>query len=196
LHKKRHLRVAFFIGRCVRYAGFMLNGLNKNIFLIGPMGSGKSAVGRQLARELGLSFHDSDDEIEARTGVDIPFIFEKEGEAGFRRREADVIAEFAAMNSIVLATGGGTVQNSANRQQLAEHGTVVYLYTSVPEQVRRTRKSRNRPLLNNADPDVVLDELMTLRDPQYREIADLVIETDGRQVSTVTREILKALQDD
>jgi shikimate kinase len=188
--------VAFFIGRCLRYAGFMLSGLNKNIFLIGPMGSGKSAVGRQLARELGLSFHDSDDEIEVRTGVDIPFIFEKEGEAGFRRREAAVIEEFVAMNSIVLATGGGTVQNSANRQHLAEHGTVVYLYTSVPEQVRRTRKSRNRPLLNNGDPDVVLDELMTLRDPQYREIADLVIETDGRQVSTVTREILKALQDD
>ena len=169
---------------------------HKNIFLIGPMGSGKSAVGRQLAKSLGLEFHDSDEEIEARTGVDIPYIFEKEGEEGFRRREAAVIAELTAMQGVVIATGGGAAQDPASRQLLAEHGTVVYLYTSVPEQIRRTSKSRNRPLLNNGEPGEVLESLMTVRDPQYREIAELVVETDGRQVAAVTREILKALNKD
>jgi shikimate kinase len=203
LNKKRHLRVAFFIGRGLRYAGHhihysidqMFHTTHNNIFLIGPMGSGKSAVGRQLARTLDLNFHDSDEEIEQRTGVDIPFIFEKEGEAGFRSRETSVIADLTGLQGIVLATGGGAAQDPANRQLLAEHGTVVYLYTSVPEQIRRTHKSRNRPLLNNGEPGVVLDELMTLRDPQYREIADLVVETDGRQVTAVTREILKVIKE-
>lgn len=174
----------------------MLPAPQRNIFLIGPMGSGKSAVGRQLARALELAFHDSDDEIEARTGVDIPFIFEKEGEEGFRRREAMVIAELTALEGVVLATGGGAAEDPANRRLLAEHGTVVYLYTSVPEQIRRTSKSRNRPLLNSGDPAKVLEELTTIRDPQYREIADLVVETDGRQVAVVTREILKQLNKD
>ena len=168
---------------------------HNNIFLIGPMGSGKSAVGRRLAHELDLSFHDSDEEIEARTGVDIPYIFEKEGEEGFRKREAAAIAELVARKGVVLATGGGAVLDPANRQLLASHGTVVYLYTSVPEQVRRTHKSRNRPLLNDGDPGEVLEQLMAVRDPQYREIADLVIDTDGRQVAAVTREIAKALKD-
>jgi shikimate kinase len=173
----------------------MFNAPQDNIFLIGPMGSGKSAVGRQLARALDLSFHDSDEEIELRTGVDIPFIFEKEGEAGFRRRETSVIAELTELQGIVLATGGGAAQDPVSRQLLAEHGTVVYLYTSVPEQIRRTRKSRDRPLLNNGEPGVVLEQLMILRDPQYREIADLVVETDGRQVTAVTREILKVIKE-
>jgi shikimate kinase len=164
-----------------------------NIFLIGPMGSGKSAVGRQLARELGLGFHDSDDVIEARTGVDIPFIFEKEGEAGFREREAAIISELVEMPDMVLATGGGAVQDPESRRLLQAHGTVVYLYTSVPEQLRRTRKSRNRPLLNAGDPGEVLERLMATRDPQYREIADITIETDGRQVAAVMRELKKAL---
>ena len=125
--------------------------------------------------------------------MDIPFIFEKEGEAGFRKREAAVIEELTRAKNTVLATGGGAAQDPLNRQRLAEHGLVVYLYTSVPEQIRRTRKSRNRPLLNNGDPKAVLEELMVLRDPQYREIADLVVETDGRQVVAVTNEILRSL---
>ena len=152
---------------------------HSNIFLIGPMGSGKSAVGRRLARDLGMSFHDSDDEIEARTGVDIAYIFEKEGEAGFRKREVAVIADLTALNGIVLATGGGAAQDPENRKRLAAHGTVVYLYTSVAEQQRRTHKSRDRPLLNEGDPGEVLERLMQLRDPQYREIADLTVDTDG-----------------
>lgn len=166
---------------------------SQNIFLIGPMGSGKSAVGRQVARELGMGFHDSDEVIETRTGVDILFIFEKEGEQGFRQREAAVISELVEMPGMVLATGGGAVQDPESRRLLQAHGTVVYLYTSVPEQLRRTRKSRKRPLLNDGDPGVILEQLMVTRDPQYREIADITIETDGRQVAAVTRELKKAL---
>lgn len=157
------------------------------------MGSGKSAVGRRLARELKLSFVDSDDEIETRTGVDIPYIFDKEGEAGFRQRERDVIADLVTREGLVLATGGGVPQAEENRRLLGRHGTVVYLYTSVPEQLRRTAKSKNRPLLNQDDPEVVLTELLERRDPLYREIADIVIETDGRQVPAVTRELMKLL---
>lgn len=164
-----------------------------NIFLIGPMGSGKSAVGRRLAKDLGLEFHDSDDEIKTRTGVDIPFIFEKEGEEGFRKRESVVIEELTALNGIVLATGGGAAQDSANRALLAARGTVVYLYTSVAEQVRRTRKSRDRPLLYEGEPVEVLEQLMQVRDPQYREIADITMDTDGRQVHSVARELKKHL---
>ena len=165
-----------------------------NIFLIGPMGSGKSAVGRRLARELRMSFYDSDEEIESRTGVDIPFIFDKEGEEGFRKREAAIIEELTSLDEIILATGGGAAQNPDSRHQLAAHGTVVYLYTSVAEQILRTRKSRDRPLLNQGSPEVVLEQLMHVRDPQYREIADVVIETDGRQVTEVTKELRAYLE--
>ena len=168
---------------------------NSNIFLVGPMGSGKSAVGKRLAKELELEFHDSDEAIEARTGVDIPYIFEKEGEAGFRRREAAIIAELSAMQGIVLATGGGAAEDSASRRLLGERGTVVYLHTSVKQQAERTRRSRNRPLLNDADPVAVLERLMNHRDPQYREIADMVVETDGRKVLAVTREIMSRLDE-
>jgi shikimate kinase len=166
---------------------------SRNIFLIGPMGSGKSAVGRRLAREFNLSFCDSDEEIEARTGVDISYIFEKEGEAGFRRREATVIAALMAGENMLLATGGGAAEDPENRRLLSLHGTVVYLYTSVAEQMRRTRKARNRPLLNVEDPRQVLEDLMQQRDPHYRELADIVIETDGRQVAAVTRELKRLL---
>lgn len=165
----------------------------RNIFLIGPMGAGKSAVGRQLARMLHLDFVDSDDEIESRTGVDIPFIFEKEGEAGFRRREARVIDELSQLEGIVLATGGGAVIDADSRSRLGARGFVVYLSTSVEQQLRRTSRGRERPLLENADPAAVLDRLMTERDPLYREIADLVVNTDGRRVQTVAREIHDAL---
>lgn len=168
-------------------------GTHSNIFLIGPMGSGKSAVGRRLAKDLGLEFRDSDEEIKARTGVDIPFIFEKEGEEGFRKREAAVIEELTGLSGVVLATGGGAAQDPANRTALASRGTVVYLYTTVPEQVRRTRKSRDRPLLNEGEPADVLEKLMQVRDPQYREIADITVDTDGRQVHSVARELKKLL---
>lgn len=162
----------------------------KNIFLIGPMGAGKSAVGRYLARTLHLSFVDSDDEIESRTGVDIPFIFEKEGEAGFRKREAVVIDDLSKMDGVVLATGGGAVVDADSRSRLGGRGFVVYLYTTVDQQVLRTQKGRERPLLEKTDPRVTLQELLDSRDPMYREIADIVVETDGRKVKSVADEIV------
>jgi shikimate kinase len=165
-----------------------------NIFLVGPMGAGKSAVGRQLARGLHLHFVDSDDEIEARTGVDIAFIFEKEGEAGFRKREVAVVDEISARQGIVLATGGGAILDPGSRNRLAARGFVVYLFTTVEQQVQRTGRGRHRPLLANGDRRRVLEELMAVRDPLYREIADLVVTTDGRKVAQVVREISEALQ--
>jgi shikimate kinase len=164
-----------------------------NVFLIGPMGAGKSAVGRQLAKMLHLDFVDSDEEIEARTGVDIAFIFEKEGEEGFRRREAKVIDELSQMQGIVLATGGGAVTDPDSRSRLGARGYVVYLRTSVEQQLERTNRGRERPLLENRDRSEVLQQLMAERDPLYREIADLVVDTDGRRVRTVAREIHEAL---
>ena len=155
------------------------------------MGAGKSAVGRHLARTLHLSFVDSDDEIEARTGVDIPFIFEKEGEEGFRKREAVVIDDLSKMEGIVLATGGGAIGNPESRSRLGGRGFVVYLFTSVDQQVLRTRKGRERPLLENDDPGATLQALLDERDPLYREIADVVIETDGRKVNSVANEIVE-----
>ncbi|MGB5629369.1 MAG: shikimate kinase AroK [Woeseiaceae bacterium] len=163
----------------------------KNIFLVGPMGAGKSAVGRQLARTLHLTFVDSDDEIESRTGVDIPFIFEKEGEEGFRKREAAAIDDLTRMDGVVLATGGGAVLSADNRSNLGGRGLVVYLYTSVDQQVTRTEKGRERPLLENGDPREILEDLLQQRDPLYREIADLVVETDGRRVHAVASQIIE-----
>jgi shikimate kinase len=162
----------------------------KNLFLIGPMGSGKSAVGRQLARLLHLTFVDSDDEIETRTGVDIPFIFEKEGEDGFRAREVKVINDLSNMDAVVLATGGGAIIDDDSRSRLGARGFVVYLYTTVDQQLLRTQKGRDRPLLENGDRKETLQKLMGERDPLYREIADLVVETDGRKVKAVANEIL------
>ncbi len=157
------------------------------------MGAGKSAVGRQLARMLHMDFIDSDDEIETRTGVDIPFIFEKEGEEGFRKREAKVINDLSKQEGIVLATGGGAVVDPQNRNHLGARGFVVYLYTTVEQQLERTRRGRSRPLLENGDPRQTLEDLMAARDPMYREIADLVVETDGRKVKAVANEILDRL---
>ena len=167
--------------------------LPQNLFLVGPMGAGKSAVGRQLARMLHMKFVDSDDEIEARTGVDIPFIFEKEGEAGFRKREAAVIADLSSREGIVLATGGGAVVDPENRNHLGARGFVVYLHTTVSQQLSRTRRGRERPLLESGDREEILASLMELRDPMYREIADMVVETDGRKVRAVAEEILERL---
>ncbi len=157
------------------------------------MGAGKSAVGRQLARLLHLDFVDSDEEVERRTGVDIPFIFEKEGETGFRKRESQAIDELSKRDGIVLATGGGAVVDPQNRNHLGARGFVVYLHTSVDQQLSRTRKGRERPLLANDDPRSVLESLMAERDPLYREIADLTVETDGRKVNAVANEILDKL---
>ena len=163
----------------------------QNMFLIGPMGAGKSAVGRQLARMLHLDFVDSDEEIEKRTGVDISFIFEKEGEAGFRKREVKAIDELSNLEGVVLATGGGAVIDAQSRNRLGARGFVVYLHTSVEQQLARTRRSRERPLLEDgADRRAVLEALMAEREPLYREIADLVVGTDGRKVRAVANEIL------
>ena len=165
----------------------------QNVFLVGPMGAGKSAVGRQLARLLHMNFMDSDDEIETRTGVDIPFIFEKEGEEGFRKRESRVIDDLSKKEGIVLATGGGAVVDPQNRSWLGARGFVVYLYTTVDQQLSRTQRGRSRPLLENGDPRQILEDLMSARDPMYREIADLTVETDGRKVKAVANEILDRL---
>jgi shikimate kinase len=165
---------------------------SQNIFLIGPMGSGKTAVGRQLSRLLRLPFVDSDHEIEQRTGADIPLIFEREGEAGFRRREAAMIAELSARQGIVLATGGGAVLDPATRRLLAERGWVVYLETSVAQQAERAGRTRHRPLLEGADPRRRLEELMQIRDPLYREIADFTAATTRKRVGQVAERIVEA----
>jgi shikimate kinase len=164
-----------------------------SLFLVGPMGAGKSTIGRQLARQLGLEFHDSDHEIEGRTGVDIPLIFEIEGETGFRKREKAVIDELTRLPGIVLATGGGAILDPDNRKHLSGRGRVIYLHTSVNQQLKRTARDRNRPLLQTENPRDRLNELMQVREPLYREIADLVINTDGKHVRNVVREILQLL---
>lgn len=161
-----------------------------NIFLIGPMGAGKTTVGKRLAETRGMEFVDSDLEIEARTGVDISYIFEKEGEVGFRRRERSVIAEVTSRQNIVLATGGGAVIEADNRQVLSARGFVVYLHASVEQQLARTARTDNRPLLQAAgDRREVLERLFAFRDPLYREIADLILQTDGRNARILARDI-------
>ena len=161
----------------------------KNIFLIGPMGSGKTAVGRHLARLYRYSFIDSDADIEAKTGVDIAFVFEKEGEAGFRVRERESIDRLTRQSSIVLATGGGAVIDPDNRRVLAARGVVVYLRTSIEQQLERTRHARHRPLLNGTDPEEKLRELMLHRAALYAEIAHVTVSTDARRVQLVAEEI-------
>lgn len=161
----------------------------RNIYLVGPMGSGKTAVGRRLANLLGMPFHDSDAEIEKRTGVDIRYIFEKEGEARFRQRERDVLADLAKLENVVVATGGGAVLDPVNRQRLSGTGTVVYLRASVEAQLARTQPTRNRPLLLNDDPRAVLEHLMSVRQPLYEEIANYTVDTSGKQVRAVAAEV-------
>lgn len=151
-----------------------------NLFLVGLMGAGKTTVGRLLARHYGFAFHDSDHEIEARTGVRIPVIFEIEGESGFRRREEAVIADLTALTGIVLATGGGAVLSAANRARLRSNGTVIYLRSTPERLFERTRHDRNRPLLQTEDPLGKLRDLYQQRDPLYREVADVIVDT-GRQ---------------
>lgn len=166
-----------------------------NIFLIGPMGAGKTTIGRQLSELLRLEFVDSDHEIEARTGANIPWIFDVEGEEGFRTREEAVVDELTRRRGIVLATGGGVVMREANRRHLRERGTVVYLLTPVSVQLERTARDRNRPLLRTADPRQRLTELMALRDPLYRETAHVVVPTSGGSAREVALKIIHALPD-
>lgn len=165
-----------------------------NIFLIGPMGAGKTTIGRQLSELLRLEFVDSDHEIEARTGANIPWIFDVEGEEGFRLREESVIDLITQRQQIVLATGGGAVMRAANRQHLHERGTVVYLYTPVATQLERTARDRNRPLLQTPDPRQRLTELMTVRDPLYRETAHIIMPTEGGSARDVAMRIIHALE--
>ncbi|MBK1700040.1 shikimate kinase AroK [Thiococcus pfennigii] len=166
----------------------------QNIFLVGPMGAGKSTIGRQLAETLSYAFKDSDQEIQRRTGVDIPTIFEFEGENGFRERERQVIEELIQGERIVLATGGGAVLRPENRQDLAARGVVVYLHCSPEQQYARTARDRSRPLLDTADPLQRLRELMAEREPLYRQVADLVVSTEKRGTASVVKEIRRRIE--
>ena len=156
------------------------------------MGAGKTAIGKELARLLKLDFLDADQELERRTGADIPLIFEKEGEAGFRRREREVIAELTQMDALVLATGGGAVLDPANREALSR-GFVIYLKATVEAQAARTGKNRNRPLLQSADPKARLTELYAVRAPLYEGLARLTVDTDSGQVKKIAERIVEAL---
>lgn len=167
---------------------------NQSIFLVGPMGAGKSTVGRFLAERLGYEFIDSDHEIEERTGVTIPMIFDIEGEAGFRQREIAVIDELTQRPNIVLATGGGVVLAEDNRRALRSRGFVIYLRSSVESLVQRTKNDRNRPLLQTGDPETVIRQILEARDPLYVEIADLVIETQQVSVFRVVKHIHETLE--
>lgn len=166
------------------------------VFLVGPMGAGKTTVGRRLAQALRRDFIDSDQEIEQRAGASIPLIFEVEGEARFRAREKAIIAELTQRPAIVLATGGGAILEPENRRCLVGRGFVVYLHTSVNEQLCRTRYDNNRPLLQTADPRARLEALFAVRDPLYRDIADLTITSDGQAPRAIVQKILNHIQED
>ena len=157
------------------------------------MGAGKTTVGRALARETGKTFYDSDHEVEARTGVRIATIFEIEGEARFRAREHETIADLVRLNNVILATGGGVVLNPDNRRLLAENGTVVYLRAAIDDLLARTQNDKSRPLLQTANPRAKLAELFEARDPLYREIADVVIDTSRQNVHTLVMRLLQRL---
>ena len=165
----------------------------RNIFLVGPMGAGKSTIGRHLADELHLEFFDSDQDIERRTGADISWIFDLEGEDGFRKREEDMINELTDKQGIVLATGGGSVVNKAVRNRLSARGIVVYLQTTIDKQVARTQRDKRRPLLQSDDPEQVLKNLADERNPMYEEVADYVVDTDDQSARAVANQIIDKL---
>ena len=165
-----------------------------NIFLIGSMGAGKSTIARRLAATLDKEFVDADRELEQRTGVEVPLIFELEGEDGFRKRERDLLAELVMRRDIVLATGGGVVLSADNRANLAEHGFVIYLDTPVDLLVARVARDRHRPLMQTADPKATMREIMRIRDPLYRESADIVVKSSHRSSRFVVREILQRIE--
>lgn len=166
-----------------------------NLFLIGPMGAGKTTIGRQLANVLQKTFLDSDREIEKRTGASISLIFDVEGEAGFRRRERTVIDELTAQQDIVLATGGGAILDPDNQQWLRVRGCVIYLHCSIARQLERTAFDHNRPLLREKDPEEKLEELFQIREPLYRKTADWVVVTNGFKVKQVVDKIVAGLAD-
>lgn len=167
--------------------------LPTRIVLVGPMGAGKTTIGRLLSRELGYQFQDSDRVIEERCGADIPWIFDVEGEDGFRARETAILAELAGDEQVVLATGGGAVVREENHAALKNRAVVVYLKASLEQQIERTRKDRNRPLLQQDDPEAVLRRLYTLRDPVYTRLADIVMHTDRKSPRLVVRQIINQL---
>jgi len=168
---------------------------NHNIVLVGPMGAGKSTIGRLLAAELGMIFFDSDREIEARCGTNIPWIFDVEGEEGFRQREIQVIDELLMSEEpVLIATGGGAITRKENRDVIGQRSTVVYLHTSVEQQLQRTAKDKNRPLLQNDNPRAILESLFEVRHPLYESSADLIIRTDKQTPKTVVKTIIKKLK--
>ena len=166
-----------------------------NIILIGPMGSGKTSTGRMLAKEMGYAFADTDEEVTKRTGVSIAYIFDVEGEEGFRKRECLALKECLNDNNTVLSTGGGIVLSKENRDLLQDRGTVVYLQTSIRFQVKRTASTNNRPLLQNKDPEETLEKLMLTRTPLYEEIADIIIMTDNKSLQEMSKEIQRAINE-
>jgi shikimate kinase len=165
----------------------------RNIFLIGPMGAGKSTIGRALAKELKLDFFDSDEEIELRAGANIAWIYDVEGEEGYRRREQKVIDELTLKTNIVLATGGGAIITSENRNSLAARGTVIYLKTSLQQQYERTKRDTKRPMLQTDDLEGRLESLRDEHEPLYEELADVAFETDKLTVKAVANNIIKYL---
>ncbi|WP_226597680.1 shikimate kinase AroK [Marinobacter nauticus] len=167
--------------------------LPKRVVLVGPMGAGKSTIGRLLAKELGYQFLDSDRIIEERCGANIPWIFDVEGEDGFRQRETAMLDELSGEAGTVLATGGGAVMRAENHGLLKKNAVVVYLKTSIDQQVERTRKDRNRPLLQNDDPEGVLRRLFAIRDPLYTELADIVMFTDRKSPRLVVRQLVNRI---
>ena len=165
----------------------------RNIFLVGPMGAGKSTIGRQLAQMLNMDFLDSDSVIEERAGADIDWIFDIEGEAGFRKREERIINELTQSQGLVLSTGGGSVLSKDNRNALSARGIVVYLETSIDKQFERTQRDKKRPLLQTEDPYQVLQELAKIRNPLYEEIADITLQTDEQAAKVVATQIIEMM---
>ncbi|WP_212786071.1 shikimate kinase [Ferrigenium kumadai] len=165
-----------------------------NLILVGMMGSGKTTMGRTLAKHLGKTFVDSDEEIQKRTGVTIPHIFDIEGEAGFRQRETAVISDLVGGENMVLATGGGAVLAEQNRAVLQQNGIVIYLKANVHDLWLRTRHDRNRPLLQTGDPYAKLTDLFQQRDPLYREVADIVIQSGKQSVHSLMLQLVGEIE--
>ena len=168
--------------------------LTMNIFIVGPMGSGKSTVGKIISDELFMNFFDTDEEIETRTGASIDWIFDLEGEEGFRKRESAILTEMVEKNSIVLSTGGGIILSEENRELLSSRGTVFYLATPIYVQIERTAKDKDRPLLKDGDPEEILTQLHNNRQNLYESVADHVVDTENKSSQEVASEIVKLIK--